>query len=389
MRKDEEARHADLVCRMFEAAVEPRRWSGLGAELAHAFDADSASLVLLGAHAATSYLDLTENLTGKCALAYEQYYRQRDVWAMRASQPGRRGGQLGSDLIGDSEFARTEFYTDFCRGAGLFHALGCVVPLSATEFGLLAIHRPRSGSAFSLDEQQRLNLLIPYFERALRLRARLRGAGAQGAQSLPGLPDGCGVQALDCLDTAVFLVDAGLRLLHANAAASVLLGRDTALRLQAGVLLQQDCGGALSLARVVRAALDPAHLAAAPQSLCVARRGRQPLLLTVAPFLPPAGLPWLQPCAIVMARDPEAHRLSRSSLAQLFGLTPAEAGVAQALAHGDAPEDIAAALDVSVHTVKTHLQRLFRKTGTRRQGELVALLHGSPASAMQADDGAA
>lgn len=378
MRKDEEARHADLVCRMFEAAVEPGRWSGLGAELAHAFDADSASLVVLGPHAGTTYLDLTSNLGGKCAQAYEQHYRQCDVWAMRASMPGRSGGQLGSDLICDSEFARTEFYTDFCRGAGLFHALGCVTRLSATEFGLLAIHRPRSARAFSLDERRQMDMLVPCFERALGLRGRLREAG---------LADGCGMQALDCVDTAVFLVDADLRLLHANAAAAALLGPDTALRLQEGRLVQQDAGGALTLGRVVRAALDPGpcRIAAEPQSLCLARRCRQPLLLTVAPFLPPSGLPWLQPCAIVMARDPEGHRLSRRVLMQLFGLTPAEAGVAQALAHGDAPEDIAAALGVSIHTVKTHLHRLFRKTGTRRQGELVALLHGAPAAVTHAD----
>lgn len=180
--------------------------------------------------------------------------------------------------------------------------------------------------------------------------------------------------ALNRLDTAVLLIDAELCLLYANMAATELLERDTGLRLH-GQKLMQDAGcGDKSLARVVATALDGRHNRSPQQALSLPRHGRQPLLLTVAPFVP-EGLPLLPACAIVMATDPDVYQLSGAVLMQLFDLTPAEAGVAQALAHGDALEDIATALDISPHTVKTHLQKLFRKTGTCRQGELVAMLH--------------
>jgi DNA-binding CsgD family transcriptional regulator len=182
--------------------------------------------------------------------------------------------------------------------------------------------------------------------------------------------------ALDSLDMAVFLVDIRLRLLHVNAAAVALAQGDAPLHLQDGRLVQNGSG---SLCRIVHAVLQAEPGAHEPQSLCVEQRCGRPLLLTVSRFLPSAGLAWLQPCAIVMARDPATHRLARSMLQQLFGLTSAEAGVAQALAHGEALEDIAAALEISVHTVKAHLKKLFLKTGTRRQAELVALLHDTPA----------
>jgi DNA-binding CsgD family transcriptional regulator len=190
--------------------------------------------------------------------------------------------------------------------------------------------------------------------------------------------------ALNHMDIAVFLVDAELRLLHANAAAGELLERDTALRLHGDKLLQDAVCGDRSLAQLVAAVLGSPHDTASLHALSLPRRNRQPLLLTVVPFLPPEELAALPACAIVMAGDPEAHRLPRQLLMQLFDLTPAEAGVAQALAHGEALEDIAAALDISLHTVKTHLQKLFRKTGTRRQGELVSMLHGVPAAAVRA-----
>ncbi|NVM76554.1 DNA-binding CsgD family transcriptional regulator [Duganella sp. SG902] len=193
--------------------------------------------------------------------------------------------------------------------------------------------------------------------------------------------------ALNRMDIAVFLVDAELRLLHANAAAAALLERDTALRRHGDKLLQDALGGERTLAQLVATVLNAPSDIDVPHALSLPRQQRQPLLLTVVPYVPyvpTPGLPSLPPCAIVMASDPETHRLPRQLLMELFDLTPAEAGVAQALAHGEALEDIAAALDISMHTVKTHLQKLFRKTGTRRQGELVSILHGMPAACVQA-----
>ncbi len=186
--------------------------------------------------------------------------------------------------------------------------------------------------------------------------------------------------ALNRVDRAVFLIDADLRLLHANAAAAALLERDTALRLHGEKLLQDVWCGGRTLAQLVAAALDGRHSAHEPQALSLPRLARPPLLLTVAPFVPPEGAAQLPSCVILMVSDPDAYQLSCPVLMQLFDLTPAEAGVAQALAHGEALDDIAHALDISMHTVKTHLQKLFRKTGTRRQGELVAMLHGVPSA---------
>jgi DNA-binding CsgD family transcriptional regulator len=130
--------------------------------------------------------------------------------------------------------------------------------------------------------------------------------------------------------------------------------------------------------RAVRC-LEPGALsgpAQAPLSLCLPRGGHLPLTLSVAPFMLGSG----RPCAIVMARDPETVTASVEVLQQLFELTPAEAAVSRALAAGASLEDIAASTGVSVNTVKTHLHHVYSKTSTRRQGELIALIHGSTAT---------
>ncbi len=63
-----------------------------------------------------------------------------------------------------------------------------------------------------------------------------------------------------------------------------------------------------------------------------------------------------------------------AAIGEIFSLTPAEARLAVRLASGEALEDIAQQTSASIETVRTHLKRIFSKTGTRRQGELISLI---------------
>ena len=65
-----------------------------------------------------------------------------------------------------------------------------------------------------------------------------------------------------------------------------------------------------------------------------------------------------------------------SVISGLFDLTRAEARVAQELASGRSSDEAATALNLSTNTVKTHMKAIFRKTGVKRQSELMALLSG-------------
>ena len=67
-------------------------------------------------------------------------------------------------------------------------------------------------------------------------------------------------------------------------------------------------------------------------------------------------------------------------LADAYGLTVSEARLLSALMDGKRLEDAATELRVSVNTVKTHLQNIFRKTETRRQSELLSLVLTGPAT---------
>jgi DNA-binding CsgD family transcriptional regulator len=81
------------------------------------------------------------------------------------------------------------------------------------------------------------------------------------------------------------------------------------------------------------------------------------------------------PAVIVCVTDLETpFSLPEQRLRDLFGLSRAEARVALALFDGLDPREVAARLELSVHTVRGHLIRIFDKTGVHGQVELARLM---------------
>ncbi len=82
-----------------------------------------------------------------------------------------------------------------------------------------------------------------------------------------------------------------------------------------------------------------------------------------------------QPVAAVFICDPEqSGATTDEALRQLYGLTKAEAHIAQVLAQGTRLVEASKILGITTETARTHLKRIFSKTGTAGQVELVHLL---------------
>lgn len=78
---------------------------------------------------------------------------------------------------------------------------------------------------------------------------------------------------------------------------------------------------------------------------------------------------------LVTAVDPAGrHPAPAHLIAELCGLTPAEAQTARLVLAGESPKLIARTLRVSLATVKTHLHRVFAKTTTSGQPDLARRL---------------
>lgn len=72
----------------------------------------------------------------------------------------------------------------------------------------------------------------------------------------------------------------------------------------------------------------------------------------------------------VYDRDPDLV-VDEKALISIYGLTRGEAAIAAKLVTGKSIEEVADELFISPHTGRTHLKRIFMKTDTHRQPELI------------------
>jgi len=109
------------------------------------------------------------------------------------------------------------------------------------------------------------------------------------------------------------------------------------------------------------------------------KSGRPDFAVVAAPLASGASWTEVGAVAFVLISDPEtASKRPEAMIRQLFGLSVAEARVAERLMMGDSPEQAAAILDIKTSTARWHLASLYRKTGTSRQAQLVRLLLSLP-----------
>jgi DNA-binding CsgD family transcriptional regulator len=110
------------------------------------------------------------------------------------------------------------------------------------------------------------------------------------------------------------------------------------------------------------------------EHIVVPRATSRPLLLrnVLLPGLPETANEQLT--AIIVLDLEECPVPDENLLRDLFLLTPAEARLAKRLSCGEGLDSIARDLGVTRGTLRAQLKALFWKTGTRRQGELIALL---------------
>ena len=83
--------------------------------------------------------------------------------------------------------------------------------------------------------------------------------------------------------------------------------------------------------------------------------------------------------AIFVSNRAKRPTVPREMISELFGLSPVEADLAIKLAEGASLAEAAGLLNISENTARTYSKRIYSKTGTNRQAELVQLILASVA----------
>ena len=238
--------------------------------------------------------------------------------------------------------------------------------------GVFSSHRAYAQGVFPDEAILLLKSLAPHFVRALQLQRQI-----QRAELLSG-----GLKlVLDHFPTAVFLLDDASRLQHMNTSATELLARASQpFQITNGRLRTNDAPSNAQLARCITqaAGIASGRASAAVPILRLHRNGSD-FAVMAAPLRPTAhSVAGTNPLVAVFVSTPELTPLIDSErLMQQFNLTGAEAWLASSLLTGASLADVAEMRGRSVETLRTLLKRIFVKTETRSQAQVIGVLERS------------
>ena len=364
----------DLIGLAYDAAADPTRWSACLSAVGEVMRCPAVGIFPIEPGPAGSYATLCVGHDPALLARFDAYYGRPDVnpYTQRADPSMLVPGAVlrAEAVCPDRDLHRTEYFEDWLRpqglGAGGFATIG-----TARQPVVLSFARSTSRGHLDAHEIRIARALVPHLSRALALSQHLERLDAEHVARSA---------ALDRVGVGVILVDAEARPLLLNRRAQTLLDAGDGLAIArdgltaawpetTGALRRlvadaagttagrgTSVGGALTLPR-------PSGLRALMALVTPVARGRWPVRGVAA--------------AGVLVSDPEdVPPPPAATFRRLWGLTDAEAALACQLAGGRSLEEAAQALAVRTPTARTQLSRIFAKTGTRRQAELMRLLVG-------------
>jgi DNA-binding CsgD family transcriptional regulator len=286
-------------------------------------------------------------------------------------------GQIYSveDCIPYSEYVETRVYKEWARPQGWVDHLGANLDKSATSFSAFGIFRSDEQGRVDDEMRRRMRLIVPHVRRAVLIGnvMDLDKAGVTAfADTLSGLAAG------------VFLIDKNARIVWANTSGQAMLEDGEILRQKDFVLTAANPRIGTTLPEIIASARDGDAAVGVNGISLPLSAPPEPWLAHILPLTSgirrDAGIAYSAVAAVFVHKASLETPSSMQTMSKLYGLTPGELRVLAALSEVGGISEAAEVVGISEATVKTHLQRLFGKTDTNRQAELVKLVaaHASP-----------
>jgi DNA-binding CsgD family transcriptional regulator len=357
---------SDLVGLIYEAATDVSRWQAFLDAYAGAVAARRATLLLGKANTnEASSFRWSSWPDGDIGLA-DRYKAEELYSEVGDGQP--EGVIRTIDLFSPAEAAgQSTGYRELYMPRDVRYGLAGVFFRSAESSSLIVAVRTEQDGPFGETALAMLRQLMPHLRQVALLQSELSSLLARLAAF---------TVYLDRSPFSFLLTDAEGRVLYANAAATRTTSLNDGIAITSGHLSMMSPRNQAALVKAIEKV--ETMRARPPCRIEVKRPSRKPpYRLILMPVPSPAALPFglTQPVAAVLIIDTEARpELDTEILSELFALTPAEARVTGKLGVGRSAEEIAEEMGLSLETVRTHIRHVLSKTGTSRQGELIALV---------------
>ena len=365
-------RLSSLIAEIYDAAVAPELWPQTLDKLRG----------FVGGQAATLYWqDISDASAGMFySVGDDPHYRQLYMEQYAALNPlypavyfVEPGKVMSSgDIVPFEELHQSRFYLEWQKPQGIVDGAVANLEKTSTSMAAMAIMRGEEHGRVDEEARRRMMLIVPHMMRAVGIGHLVERHKAKSAM----LTD-----TLGALESGVFMVGADGHIAFSNEAGDKLLREGAIVRSSQGGLHASEPDSDKALYQAIDAA-NSGDVPAATKSVAVnlkisadARWLAHVLPLTNGARRA-AGAAHSAVAAIFIRKAGFDVPSALETLAKLHKLTAGEVRVLQAIVNLGGVPEAASALGVSEATARTHLQRVFAKTGTRRQADLVKLVAG-------------
>jgi DNA-binding CsgD family transcriptional regulator len=355
----------ELIEDIYDAGLEPALWSNVvvgirdfvGGQACGLFSKDSISK-----------FGVTHYYCGADPHYIQLYSETYSKYDPLARMPGFGKVVSIPDLVVYDEYRRGRFYQEWLKPQGSIDAANVVLEKSSASCPILMT--VLSGKRMiDADVRKRIQLIVPHAHRALMINKALEAKQSEAAAF---------ADMLNGLNAGIFLLDAGCRVVHANIAGHRMLESDDFLRSIGGQLTARDAQANQTL-RELFAAGEHVAIAADGKALLLTSHDNERYVAHILPMesVMRNGPRTSKAVGALFVRKIELDGQSfGAALARTFGLTPTELRVLLAIVELGGVPEASQALGIAETTVKTHLYRVFAKTGASRQADLVKLAAG-------------
>lgn len=364
-----------LLLRLYASVTDPRELNGFLGQCSQRIAAVSAAVAICEIETERwRYFDFYPGPVD-LGRVYETHYAEEDpVKASLLRLPPRRF-YLGHELCDERTRRTHPYWTEWFAHLGYFDVCAARIPLGAHYSCHIGFVRQSGAEPFGRRELEFLDLLLPHLEQVLQMQSRtdrLKVMADLAQEHLAQIGAGCVV------------LNGDGRVTFRNRIAQELLREGAVINEHDGTIHLTEPKAEARFRQLAKDCMlaSRLHGVMSGGTVAVPRPDGLPVSVVVLPY---RALAYAETVieqgsrAIVLLYDPDRPRMSPPGiLRELYRLSDAEASVCWRIANGETIEEIAAAEGASRETVRSQLKRIFAKTGTSRQSELVRLVLTGP-----------